>query len=605
MKKLLTFTLLISMLLFAGCKKILDKSPTDFISPENYYETEEHLNFALNGVYKCTYSQFVYGGTLPARMHMMADEGYHDRVNETSGMKVHNFSANDAELESFYSIIWEGINRANELLANLHKPVMDETKRNIIKGEALFLRGNYYFLLVQNFGGVPLKLTPTTSSQETNFKKATVADVYSQILKDMEEAEGLVQGIRAIGYGGRVNKSAVRGILARVNLYMAGHPLNDKSRYSEASKWAKMVIDDAEAAHKLNSDYSRIFINYAEDKYDIDESIWEAEFWGTSASPTVAFGRIGSMIGIASTDPTIGGAYGFIKATRKAYTAFQEGDKRRDWNIASFGYSGTTRNFYARNPNYAQMYTRHAGKFRREYELVTPKVNYVTCQNFPILRFSDVLLMYAEAENEINGEPTQAAIDAVNLVRKRAWSTGIKSITIVNGGSGYTVAPTVSFIGGGGSGAVATATITNGRVSSIILANDEIMGTKMGSNYTSVPTIVFTGGNGSGASGTAEIYTESDALLSTDQISSQGDFLTAMQGERMREFTYEALRRPDLIRWGMFIPEMKQTLSQILSDVPTAFYTLSFRNVAERNLLFPFPSHDINLNKALVQNPGW
>lgn len=595
------------LLLSAGCSKILDRRPTDFISPENYYETEEHLQFALNGVYKNTYSQYVYGGTLPARMHMMADEGYHNRAAEIAGMRVHNFSPSDSELDLFYRAIWEGINRANELLANLHKPVMDETRRGIIKGEALFLRGNYYFLLVQLYGGVPLKLTPTVSSQETSFPRASVGEVYAQILTDMEEAEGLVQDIRTIGFGGRVSKSAVRGVLARVNLYMAGHPLNDKSRYAEASKWARMVMDDTQAAHSLNPDYAQIFINYAADKYDINESIWEAEFWGTSANPTGAFGRIGSMIGIPSSGATLGGAYGFIRATRKVYTAFQPGDQRRDWNIAPFTYLGTAgdKTFFPQNPTYAQMYERFAGKFRREYEVVTPKVNYVTSQNFPILRYADVLLMYAEAENERAATPAQAAIDAVNLVRKRAWSTGIKTITITDGGTGYTSSPTVVFNGGGGEGAVATAIVTEGRVTAVVLENDAVTGVKAGKNYVSPPTVTLVGGGGSGAAATAEIHAESDALLTADQTSSQVAFHTAIQEERMRELTYEALRRPDLIRWGIFLPVMKETLAQIQADAPTAFYGLSFQNVSERHLLFPFPPQDINLNKSLVQNPGW
>ncbi len=78
----------------------------------------------------------------------------------------------------------------------------------------------------------------------------------------------------------------------------------------------------------------------------------------------------------------------------------------------------------------------------------------------------------------------------------------------------------------------------------------------------------------------------------------------------MRELAYEALRKPDLIRWEIFIPEMKQTLNMMLSDnvaqtLTQPWYTMTYENVAERNLLYPIPSHEITLNQALVQNPGW
>ena len=91
----------------------------------------------------------------------------------------------------------------------------------------------------------------------------------------MTEAESLVQSIDEIGHGGRVSKSAVRGILGRVYLTMAGYPLNDRSKLEEARKVLKTVIEGKEYRHSLNPDYNQVFINYAQDKYDIGESIWE------------------------------------------------------------------------------------------------------------------------------------------------------------------------------------------------------------------------------------------------------------------------------------------------------------------------------------------
>ena len=91
---------------------------------------------------------------------------------------------------------------------------------------------------------------------------------------------------------------------------------------------------------------------------------------------------------------------------------------RRDWAIAPFRYVGTEKSYW--EPT--EIYQRNVGKWRREYEVLTPKSKNVSPQNFPLLRYSDVLLMFAEAENELNG-PTAEAHAALNQVRERAQAS--------------------------------------------------------------------------------------------------------------------------------------------------------------------------------------
>ena len=617
MKHIAYFFIATLILTLGACKKFLDKDPEGFVSPVNYYETEEHLNAALNGVYSQLYSRPVYGSVYSCKMNMTADEAFYAR-QEIGFLRTNSNGTDDAELDGFWKALYTGIDRANSLLANINKPAMDEAKRNQILGETLFLRGYYYFLLVQNFGAVPMPLKPTLSPDDSQKPRTPVSEVYVQILKDMESAETLVAPIRTLGFGGRVSQSAVRGILARVNLYMAGFPLKDASRYAEASKWAKKVIDDAQAAHVINPDYTNIFIRYANDTYDIGESIWEAEFFGSSANNNNSFGNIGSLLGMASANGSvIGIAYGMNQTTAKLYRKYELADLRRDWNISTFGYNGTTgvKSFIApatlANQTNTQVYARYAAKFRREFEVVTPKVQYVTPQNFPILRFSDVLLMYAEAETEATGIVNPLAISYINQIRRRAWSSGIKTITITNGGSGYTTAPAVAFSGGGGTGAVATATVAAGAVTAITLSPDPLLGYgQTRGKYNSTPTITLTGGGGSGAAARAEVFRLDEADLTTAQTGSKENFIALIKDERMRELTYEALRKPDLIRWGMYLAEMKQTLSMMQSDnaaspLTQPWYVITYQNVTDRNLLYPIPSREMTLNQQLVQNPGW
>ena len=163
------------------------------------------------------------------------------------------------------------------------------------------MRAYYYFILVEHWGDVPLILSPTVDLKVLEKSAESLLEkVYEQIIGDMDLAEDLVQSATGAGFGGRVTKSAVRGILARVCLRMAGNPLNDESRYAEARSWAKKVIrDDTESGHRLHPDYSQVFINYAQDKYDIKESIWEVEFWGNAQNSYRETGRVGAWCGFA------------------------------------------------------------------------------------------------------------------------------------------------------------------------------------------------------------------------------------------------------------------------------------------------------------------
>jgi hypothetical protein len=243
---------------------------------------------------------------------------------------------------------------------------------------------------------------------------------------------------------------------------------------------------------------------------------------------------------------------------------------------------------------------------------VLPKNNTATPTNCPLLRFSDVLLMFAEAENEISG-PTAEAIEAVNKVRKRGWSSGIKTLTITNGGEGYTTAPAVTFTGGGGSGISATATVSGGKVTGIVFANDAVYGKATGTGYTSAPLVSFTGGNGSGAAATATVYTAADAEMPAAAAAGKEVFRKFIQDERSRELNGETFRKADLIRWGIFVERMHALSATIEKDLGTlttpAYLNLFIKgygpNITERNTLWPIPTKELTLNRALTQNPGW
>ncbi|PYF70632.1 RagB/SusD family nutrient uptake outer membrane protein [Pedobacter nutrimenti] len=421
MKKIFNLIIAVVLILPSSCGKFLDTTPKDFVSTADYYQTEAQLNTALNGVYDPLGSAFLYGDRMLGRLGLDADEMYFFRTTELTGVSVYDVSVADPYVLGYWQQCYQGINRANLLLENIHKASdISDANRNSIKGEALFLRAYYHFMLVSNFSDVPLVLQSLPNADETDQARTPAKQVYDKIIMDMTEAEGLVKPITTIGFGGRISKSAIRGILARVCLYAAGNPVNDTKRYAQAREWALKVINDPLAGHALNPDYSRVFINYAEDKYDIRESIWEVEFWGNRLDAYREGGRVGNNNGIQNNTDA-GYTYGYIATTGKLFALYQNNangtsaDLRRDWAIAPYRWNGTSKV----NHTASQIYQRNSGKWRREYETLKPQGKNDTPQNFPILRFSDVLLMFAEADLQVG--PSPEGRNAFNLVRRRAY----------------------------------------------------------------------------------------------------------------------------------------------------------------------------------------
>lgn len=524
MKRIYFLPVILFLTLGYGCKKFLETKPTDVLLTESYYTSEEQLNRGLLGVYDMLGKEQIYGDYMTWPINSSTDESY-QVGNPSTGMRVYVYDPGNAQVAGFWRAIWQGIARANVLLAGIDRPVMDEAKRDIIRGEALFLRGYYYFLLAVNFGDVPVILDPVLTVENVHIARTPIKDVYAQILKDMLEAESLLQTqtITSLGYSGRVSRTAVQGILARVYLTMAGYPLQDLARYKDALHWAQLVVQSGE--HALNPDYKQVFINYAQDRYDIKESIWEIEFAGNGTGVFDESGRIGNNIGIKCADLEIGYSYGSVNATNRLYSLYDSSDLRRDWNCARYNYTGTG-DTYKKNNN---LWDLNVGKWRREYETLTPKNKNLTPQNFAVLRYSDVLLMLAEAENEVNGS-TALAIDAVNQVRRRGYGK------LLNGDT-----------------------------------------------------------------------TTHNADLSSEQMASKDALRKSIQDERSRELCFEALRKYDLIRWGIFIPVMKDMADEINERAPAShkFTASAAINLSQRHLLMPIPAHDMAVNRLLVQNPGW
>lgn len=430
MKTKYTFLVLLGLMLSTSCNKILDINPEEYnLLADDYYKNEEQLNAALRGIYAINADPQLYGASIIGRMGLEADEGYESYSSDLASVGDYTVFATDSRILGYYRSLYRGINRANLLLENIDNKEIDinDTERNHIKGQALFLRANYYFMLVNKFGGVPLtlKATRSASTEDLQIPRSTTKQVYDAVVADLEAAADLLKPITAVPSGAAISKSAAWSMLARVCLYMAGQPLNETAKYAKAAEWAGKVMDIG--FHALNASYENVFVNYAQDKYDTRESIFEIDFWGNGTGIyTNTGGTVGRNNGVAypADSSNVGYSIGAIRSSAWLYSIYAANDLRRDWAIAPYSYTGTPRvkvNWTTGTP-----FQRYAGKFRRESEILLPKSTTSTPQNFPILRYADVLLMYAEGINESLGHPTAEAYEAINEVRRRAIGAAVK-----------------------------------------------------------------------------------------------------------------------------------------------------------------------------------
>lgn len=631
-----------------SCKNYLDTKPTDFYSTINYYETEAQLQTALNAIYSTMMNPGLFAQVTHFNFTSTTDEMLTNRTQ--SGDNRGLFYANRLPGHRYVSDIWKfayiAINHANNLIDNIDKPVMDETNRGYIKGQALFLRAYNYFLLTTNYGEVPL-LIHSLGLDETNIPAASIVQVYQQIETDLKEAEILLSGrtVAQLGYNDVVTLTAVQAMLAKVYLYWASpYPMHDQRKYEEAVVYADKVI--GAGIHDLNPDYEQVFVNLFQDVYDVRENILE---WGSVGAASGVTNKTGNDIGnfVGITAPTWNTIYpnvsftavAWVWATRKLFDSYEvlpssqlvrkaSLDIRRDWNCADFSYSYSHVNGVEtrlRTPvnNLWQLRT---GKFRREYASQEWRAQGTYGTNWPVIRYADVLLIKAEALL-MKSSPDEAGAKALlEQVRQRGYGTRygniVKDITITDGGTGYLpdAPPVVTISGGGGEGAVATAVVSeDGVVTGIRLLKRGTL-TSAGSYYSTAPTVTIAPSpDGSNAMAVATITDGSEHLLDVAKINemrnsiwwdaypNEPELMTILRAERMRELCFEASRSYDIARWGRFYNHLEDFRVTALNNGGTgnANGMASLLGVEAKHQLLPKPTYEMNLNRELTQNPGY
>lgn len=438
----------------AGCDDFLDVSPESTWDINSFYSSETELDMALSGIYSLFASEEEYGNLL-IQFEAGTDESYYNRrYNDNWAVGLYRNTPADADTKDFWNSLYSSINLCNMFEERIKASGFSDDIERKYLAEERFLRAFAYFQLVKWFEDVPMPLTYTKDQSASDLPATPMEEVYAQIISDFDFASKYLPHPSDGDFvPGRASKLAAHGMLARVYMKMAGYPLMQKEMYALAKDRCDSVIQDGYCELSTSADtlgYRNLFLDYIQNRYNQKESIFEISFANMRESGIDVHGRIGGVNGLSfnygGTTTGYPSAYAMLSPSPVLSLMYDANDKRADWNIPAITYSsaGDAQRVAS---ELSTGYT--PGKFRRwepadwadldipmesgvpEAYIVledtnNPEKNF-TNVNFPILRYADILLMYAEADNEINNGPTSLAIDYLNEVRDRA---GLPSILV-------------------------------------------------------------------------------------------------------------------------------------------------------------------------------
>jgi starch-binding outer membrane protein, SusD/RagB family len=415
----------------AGCNddEFLTEVPYDFVGPTNFYKTAGDALAALNGAYASLQHVTVGGAdNYYGRNFVMLVEYSAEAVttrlsatNERTLTDVYTYTTGHAYIYTTWQGAWGAINRTNAVIDRVPGIDMDAGLKARIVAEAKFLRALNYFNLVRLFGGVPIFTTETTSLSDIQGERATAAAVYDLVIKDLQDAIGVLPSSKlyAASDFGRASRGAAKTLLAKAYLQRGATGVGQPSDYQLALDMARQVVADGDYSLVANPgtlyDLSTGLLN---------ERNTEVIFDIQNIRQTGSGGRLG-----AHFNPT-NAAWGVsqnasFEAEQPFFDSFSDADKRKAVTFAiSYPHRNGTTVTWTPTTTASQPYGGDTPFFRKFVD-PTQVTQGQEEPNYIILRYADLLLMVAEAANEVGG-PTGEAYGAINQIRARA---GLPNLT--------------------------------------------------------------------------------------------------------------------------------------------------------------------------------
>ena len=594
------FNILIAMLVclnICGCSDFLEEDPKGKLTTDNFYNSESDARQAINGVYRRLSDSWVTGYNIKQIPNDLLKRASWD---EASGLSNFTYGSENTYIAGMWQNHYAVIKDCNSVIDNVtaNKEKINNWERYV--GQAHGIRAFLYFDLVRWFGDVPLVLTDTKSLDGLEVTRTPQKEVFRQIIEDFEYciSHTMDKGDTSKGYQyGRLTKDACHGFLAKVYLWLGSVAQRDgKEILGNAADNFEKSLEHSSAViqggrYKLVDYYPDVFNAKTRDKAP-DEVLWCVQ--GLTGDDTGTW--TGMMFGIRGNQ-NLGGSWDNISSSDYHRMMYEPSDSiRRLWNCPRMTIQddgtlwGWDYKMYwdtrgdqklseaTENNNWLQW---SIGKFRR-YPLADPSsYNYTNFgMDEPLLRYADVLLMYAEAYNEVNHAPgdyrpssgmdmsgisIQSAYDAVNLVRKRS------------------------------------------RIANEGIMHQDVLPRKLITDYaTEVDECVPDWKPGA----YGYIY---DGVRTAWEYNRYGDdytaFRTEILNERARELVAESTDRwCDLVRRGILVKQMQawRQYNPFISNTERDITTPGApENIQSRNMLLPVPLSEIDVNKNLTQNPGY
>lgn len=456
-----------TMILFAllvaignqSCKKFLEEKPQTTYTTDNFFVDKVSLDAGVVGIYSSVKDLFgVYTNTPLFMTEIGTDEGM---FKGTSGVRYnfdrYTFSPSEGAIYEFWTRHFEIAVRANSIIAAANKVTnISDADRNVIIGEARFLRAYVYFRLVQCFGELPITDQPATGDFDYGQPRKSIKEVYDFIVSDLSFASSGVLP-KAKTNNGHANHWAAKALLGKVYLTMASAKETATNKttgkvdgyktitesvadlYGKAWTALKDVKDNSGAA--LLPVYGDVF--KIENKNTNKESMWELQFstvvpYGTQWSKEWGMVASGTINGNpAYYTNSLSGQFNLVYVPKfylyyKASLKAPDYDKRRLWNLSDSLINVTnnvpsslTYIWGTSTPDsYNQTVLGRCGmtKYRwgDSWRTTSPYLYSNEPTNVIVLRFADVLLMFAEADYKKNGTISDEGLAAINSVRQRA-----------------------------------------------------------------------------------------------------------------------------------------------------------------------------------------
>lgn len=400
MKKIILAGLVLS--LYSCSTDFLNIYPETSLNEGNFYKSDEEIVTLVNGCYTALRD-------IEKNTHWVISELKSDVLDQQTSSVAGNFTtsrmdevlagADNIALDDFWNFSYKGIYNCNKAISVIESGSHTWTNtalQNRSAGEVHFLRALYYFNLVRQFGDVPIVTKPVTGIEAVDIKRSAVAEVYALIVEDLNKAQTHLQAATGTTENGRVNYEASLGLTGKVYL--------TTKNYEAAEIALKKVIDSGKFS--LLPDYKNIFDPANKDFKETLFSVQYSEATAALSNQFIFFNAPYTSKGEVTNRPNIALALaGNMRPTADLLAAFEPNDKRKAVSIA-----------YWKGPDWDGIVANipYCAKYKAPQ---TAALNWAG-DNFPILRYSDILLMYAEVINNLNR--TAEAATYVNNIRERA-----------------------------------------------------------------------------------------------------------------------------------------------------------------------------------------